>query len=286
MKKFLFRGFLVLLLLIAVAAVGLYFSLNSIIKDQVETQGTAATGVQTTLQSVNLSPFSGAVSLNDFLLNNPEGFSDSHIFSLGEADVQVEIASLLSDEVVLPTVSIDGATVLLELDGLDLNAVKLLEQIKANAPAEPTADEPAAEREGKAFLIKQLDITNTKVVGRLRLPGGLEQDVDLTLAPINQTDVRGVELGDVIAFAVQTVLLNASRQVAEVVPNLDQLQGQLGNLSDEVLGGVGTEIDKVVPGAGDAVKEAAGREVGRALDDLFGNRDDEAETTEETTEEE
>ncbi|MEM6855707.1 MAG: hypothetical protein AAF593_14965 [Planctomycetota bacterium] len=281
MKKLILRGGLVLVALVLVGVVVLYFSLNGIIKNVVETQGTKATGVATTLDSVNLNPFGGALSLNQFDLANPEGFSEAKLFSFGEADVQVQIGSLLGgDEIVVPKFNLDGATVLIELKGLDLNSIKLLEQIQENAKsgddgeADASEDEPAAEEgEAKGFVINELNITNTKVVGRINVPGVGEQDINLTLADIQKTDVRGVELSDVIAFTLETVLLNASKSVAEVVPNFEALGGQLDALATDILGDVGGEIDKVVPGLGDAAKELGGNEVSKALDGLFGGKE-------------
>lgn len=278
MKKLIVRGGLVLLALVIVGVVILYFSINSIIKNQVEDQGTAATGVKTTLQSVNLNPFGGKLSLNNFFLANPEGFTDSKLFSLGEADVQVQLGSLLGgDEVVVPRVNIDGATVLLELNGLNLNAIKLLKQVQERGQADDAGTEgkppkPDAEGDAKGFLIKEFNITNTKVVGRLKTPGGIEQDVDITLAPIKKTDVRGVEMADVIAFAIETIMLNASREVTAVVPDLAQLQGQLTDVADQAMDNVGGKLNQAMPGLGDAAKDLGGKEVDKALGDLFGKK--------------
>ena len=290
MKKLLFRGFLVIVVLVLVGLVALYFSLNSIIKDQVETQGTQATGVQTQLQSVNLNPFGGKLSLNDLTLNNPEGFSDAKIFKLGEADVNVKLSSLWSgDEVVVPNVDLDGATILIELDGLDLNTLKLLENIQGSGEGDDAGEdgespEPSADGETRGYLIQNLNITNTKLVGRVSVPGGIEQDIDLTLADIQKTDVRGVELSDVIAFAVETILINASREVTAVVPNLEQLGGQVESIANDVLGNVGQKIDAQVPGAGEAVKNAAGEEVNKALRGIFGEPKGESDAEESESE--
>ncbi|MEM9417504.1 MAG: hypothetical protein AAGA25_00435 [Planctomycetota bacterium] len=288
MKKLILRGGLVLIALVIVGVVVLFFSLNGIIKSVVETQGTKATGVATTLDSVNLNPFGGALALNQFDLANPEGFSDAKLFSFGEADVQIKIGSMLGgDEVVVPKFNLDGATVLIELKGLDLNSIKLLEQIQENAKgkkedtgAEPTDDEPAAEGEAKGFVIKELNITNTKVLGRINVPGVGEQDINLTLADIQKTDVRGVDLSDVIAFTLETVLINASKSVSDVAPNLEALEGQLDTLADNALGDIGAELDKAVPGLGGAAQELGGKEVGKALDGLFGGKKKDAEPAE------
>lgn len=291
MKKIIVRGGLVLVALVIVGLVVLYFSLNSIVKSQVQAQGTKATGVQTTLQSVNINPLSGALTLNNFFLANPEGFSDSKLFSLGEADVQVKLGTLVfGDEVVVPKLEIDGATVLVELNGTKLNTIALLEQVQkqghggdagtdGEAP-EPDAPETEAPGEPRGFLVNELSITNVRLAGRLAMPGGIEQDIDIPLSPIRETDVRGVDMADVIAFAVETIMLNASRDVIEFAPDFAQLQGQLDDAAGQVMDNVGDRLNQAVPGLGDAAKEAGGKEVGKALDDLFGNKKDDAEQPE------
>ncbi len=284
MKKLLFRGFLVLVVLVLVAGVALYFSLNSIVKNQVEKQGTQATGVQTQLQSVNLNPFGGQLGLNEFSLANPQGFSEAKIFKLGEADVQVGVVALIKsyftgEEMVIRDVNLDGATVLVELDGLNLNTMKLLENIQGSGEADDAGSEgeqptPSPEGETQGFKINNLNITNTKLIGRIKLPGGIEQDVDIQLADINEKDIQGVELSDVIGFAVRTIMVNASREIAQIAPNLEQLGSQVETITNQTLEGVGKKLDEALPGAGvgEAAKKIGGREADKVLKGIFGDK--------------
>ncbi|MEM8737232.1 MAG: hypothetical protein AAGG38_01975 [Planctomycetota bacterium] len=290
MKKFLLIFLALIAVLVLVVGVGVYFYGNTVIKRVVEQQGTKATGVQTTLGSVALNPFGGALSLNGFQLANPEGFTDSKLFELQEADVEVKVGSLLGgSEIVVPEVNVDGAVILIELSGLKLNTLELLKNIQKQgesddagtdgAPADPepsTDDEPSVSEPGgsKGFLINTLNITNTKVIGRISIPGVGEQDLNLELADIQKTDVRGVELSDVIAFTLETVLLNASQTVSQAFPNFEALSGQLGDVAGQVLDDLGGRVDGVVPGLGEAAKQLGGNEVQNALGGLFG-RDDE-----------
>lgn len=269
MKKLIIRGGLVIVVLVIVGVVALYFSLNGIIKNVVQTQGTAATGVATTLDSVNLNPFGGALALNEFDLANPEGFTNPSLFKLGEGDVKVDLGSLTSDEIVVDRVHLDGAEVVVAFENGKLNVQELLKQIKENAgPAEeetesPAEEEPAEEGEGKSILIKDLKITNTTVRGEISLvPGTPPVPLDFKIADIQETDFREADTGAIIGYVMETIMLNATTGVFEQVEGLGDLVGGIGDLGVKAIEDVG--------GAATQTLDDAGKEVGKALDGLLG----------------
>jgi len=265
MKKLIVRGGLVLITLVIVGVVVLYFSLNGIIKSAVQTQGTKATGVATTLRSVNLNPFAGALTLKQFDLANPEGFSNPTLFKLGEADVQVQIGSALSgDEIVVDRVYIDGAEVVVAFENGKLNVTELLKQIEENAGPKdgaeaPAEEEPAAEGEGKGILIKDMKITNTKVRGELSLiPGTPPVGVDFVIANIEETDFREADTGAVIGYAIETIMLNAAKGLGDSVEGLGDLVGGLGELGVGAIGDAGEAATKAVDDVGKKLEEGLG----------------------------
>jgi len=295
MKKLLLRGGLVVVLLLVVALVAVFFSLNGIIKNVVQTQGTKATGVATTLEEVNLSPFSGALALDGFALANPEGFGDENLFQFNHAAVQVKLGSLLGDEIVVPQVHVDGAEVLVSLHDGKLNIQVLQQQMagqssgdaapdatpqpepkpepqpdsKPEPQPEPKADEPVAP--GKSVLVQDLQITNTKVKGELALvPGQPPLKIDLVLADIVKTDVRGAETADVIAFALDTILLNAAKSLADFSPDLDAFVGGMEDSAKQLLDDASKSLDESVPGAGQLLNDQGKKHLG----DLFGGDKD------------
>lgn len=265
MKKLIVRGGLVLIALVVVGVVVLYFSLNSIIKNVVQTQGSKATGVATTLNSVNLNPFAGALSLNEFDLANPEGFTNPTLFSLGEADVQIQLGTAISgDEVVIDHIYIDGAEVVVAFENGKLNVQELQRLIKENAgPADdaetPAEDEPAAEGEAKGILIKDMKITNTKVRGEISLiPGTPPVAIDFFIADIQETDFREADTGALIGYALQTIMLNATTGLADQVEGLGAIVGDLGTVGAEKIGELGEGANKAIDDAGKKLEEGLG----------------------------
>ncbi|MEM9883779.1 MAG: hypothetical protein AAF800_12780 [Planctomycetota bacterium] len=284
MKKVLGIGSLVVLTLIVVGGVVLYFSLNGIVRGVVETQGTKATGVATTLDGVNLNPFGGSLGLTDFALANPEGFSNPTIFRLGSADAAVQIGSLLrGEETVVDKVHVDGAEVVVAFENGKLNVQQLLKQINENAKpaedeAEATEEDPAGESKG--VVVRDLKITNTRVVGELALlPNTPPASVNFLIADIEETDFRGADTGAVIGYVIQTVMLNTTTGLAENVENLGQVVEDLGEIGTVAVGKAADEANRAIEGAGQAVDDV-GKQLEEGLGGLLGgnrgNQKDEA----------
>lgn len=264
MKKLIIRGGIVIVLLVVVGVVALYFSLNGIIKNVVQSQGTATTGVATTLDSVHLNPFGGALALNDFELANPEGFTNPSLFKLGEADVQLQLGSLTSDEIVIDRVHLDGAEVVVAFENGKLNLTELLKQIEENAGPKddaetPAEQEPAEEGAGKSILVKDLKITNTKVRGEISLiPGTPPVALDFTIANIEETDFREADTGAIIGYVIETIMLNATTGVFEQVEGLGDIVGGLGDLGVGAIEDVGEAATKTLDDAGKKLEEGLG----------------------------
>jgi hypothetical protein len=254
-----------LVVLVLVAAVVVYLLLNGIVKSAVQTAGQDATGVPTELAGVNVSPFTGAATLTDFRLGQPEGFDGEVLFSLGEADVKVQPTSLLGDTVRVPKVHLDGTHLTVSFANGQLNLQKLMEQIRERAaPAEETDPEAP----GKNVIIDDLRITNTTVSGSVALPGlskPLEIN-DLQIADIQKqgigSDGTGVKLEDAIGIILETIMINATQGISS---NYDL--GDVRALAEDALGDVEERANQAVDEAGDRLREGIGGLLG-------GNRDD------------
>lgn len=277
MKKLILRGGAVLVILLIVAVGVAFFALNPIVKGLVESQGSAGTGVATTLDGVSLKPFRGAATLNGLSLANPAGF-DGEIFNLGEADVKINTLSALSNEIVVPKVAIDGATVRVAYKDGKLNVMELVKQLQGEGGGTP-AEEPADGAAAKGFVINDLSITNTKVLGEIALPGLPPQTIDLTIADIKKTDVRGAEMGDVINLVVETIMLNAAKGLGGAMPDLDALVGDLEGLADAKLLEVEGQLNDALGGAEKKLDDALGgaeKKLGGFLDGLGKKKDNAA----------
>ncbi|MEM8782775.1 MAG: AsmA family protein [Planctomycetota bacterium] len=260
-----------LVVVVLVVAVVAFFMLNTIVKTAVQTAGASATGVQTDLDGVNISPFSGAATISDFRLGQPEGFDGEVLFSLSAADVQVAPGSLLGDTVQVPKVHIDGAHLTVSFANGKLNLQKLMEQI-AERTGGAAEEEPAdPDAPGKNVVIDDLRITNTTVSGSVALfPGQPPIEInDLKIADIEKqgigSDGSGVKLEDALGIILETIIVNATEGIASNVPGLTDLENMVGDVAgaagqaaEEVIGNAGDQANQVIEGAGQKIEEGIG----------------------------
>ncbi|MEE9403830.1 MAG: hypothetical protein V3V20_02965 [Algisphaera sp.] len=265
MKKWLLRGGITAVLLLVVLLAVVFFALNPLARNIVESAGTKGTGVATTLQSVALHPLRGAATLNNLTLANPDGFSGT-LFELGQAHVKINTLSALGSEVVVPNVTLDGATVRVAFKDGKLNIMELIKQLQGegNKETNPSTPEPSDgnndSAQGKGFVIHDLSVTNTRVLGDIALPGLSPQTLDFKIADIHKTNLRGAEMKDVINLVLETILLNTAQGLSGMAPNLDALMGDLENAANAQLNKIETHLDHAVQDTAD--------QVGKTLDDV------------------
>src|SRR5262245_29355101 len=80
------------------------FSLDMIIKNQIEKYGSEIFGAKVKVSSVHAIRLSGYLSVNGIDIANPEGFSTPSAFKVGSITLNVEKGSIFSDRLVLARV--------------------------------------------------------------------------------------------------------------------------------------------------------------------------------------
>ena len=109
-RKIIVVGLVVVVLLV----VGAFFWIDSIAKAGVETGGTYALGVDTTLDGMDVGVLSGGVEMSALNVANPTGFESPHFLHLGTGRVAVSLGSLTEDKVVVPEFTLSGLSLNLE----------------------------------------------------------------------------------------------------------------------------------------------------------------------------
>jgi len=108
MKKLLIILFVILPILVIAAGVGLYFSINWITKNGVETFGPKLTRTEVRLESSNISLFSGKGSLKGLFIGNPKGFKTESAFKVKEIKVAMDVSSILSDRLIIEEIVVNA----------------------------------------------------------------------------------------------------------------------------------------------------------------------------------
>jgi hypothetical protein len=137
---------LVILIAIALLALGTFFFLGSVlgtaVTSAVNSIAPQVTGTKVTLGSALISPFNGSGSLHELYVGNPEGFSDGKAFSCGKVHVQAKILSVFSDTIVIDEIAIEAPEFIYETKLTSSNIGKILDNVNKFAGS-PAPDEKA-----------------------------------------------------------------------------------------------------------------------------------------------
>ena len=277
MKKWIKRIVVVVALLVVAAGVALWLGLDYFAKKGLEAGGTAALGVETTVDSVNVGLVSSSVTLNDLRIANPEGYKTDKLFKLMRGKLACNVPSFFGSHSVIDLIQIDSPDFAFEMRaGLPPKTnigdlIAKLDSDKEERKAEP------AKREGeKTFEIKRIRITDAKV--RFHLLAGKTADIplgDIEIDNLTNDDGTPLILADVLRQLFANVAARTFEKGKGVLPD-DILQGfgaTLGSARTMVAELAGTAT-KVIDKTAGKVLDKAGKTLGdgatKALGDTGG----------------
>jgi hypothetical protein len=256
LRKIIFALIGLVVLLLIGGLVIVFVSLNSLAKRGVESGGTYALGVPTTVKGIDIGVFAGTLGIDALKVGNASGFPSDHFLTLGDAKVSVKLSTLASDTVYVPELSLSNIDVALEKKDGKSNYQVILDNLqKLSGP--PGTKQPQPKEGGtKKFIIHDLTIRNVNVHADLiGAPGGLgalgaATKVNVPIPEIKLTDVgqtgsgvggTGVTLGELSGLVVQAVLSAAVAKGGLPADFVGDLNGQLGKLTD-LAGGAGKQV--------------------------------------------
>lgn len=131
-------------------------SLNDFIKTQIETIGSQTTEQQVKVNNVDIKMSSGAGAIKGLTLANPAKYNASHLFSLGQIGLDINLESLTKEPIVIDEILIEQPEVFVEFkkDG-SVNVKEIMDAIKKNIPASnDQASQPTTKEEPKISVTK------------------------------------------------------------------------------------------------------------------------------------
>jgi hypothetical protein len=235
-----------ILVVVVAAAVGYYVfsSLDSLVKDAIETYGSEMTGTAVRVGSVSISLSDGRGSVRGLRVANPEGFASGDAFSLGEITLALDIASLTQEPLVVSEVLIDGpvANVVVSptgrtnFDAIRKNVERYGGSSGSSKGGAGSDGDAASEAPPPMLRIQKFTFDNGSVQADARAVGGKELTRDLP--PLSLRDLGGRsgkpadEIGQIVLEAYTKTIV---RSVAA---------GQAERVIDEKLGGAAGEAAK------------------------------------------
>jgi hypothetical protein len=193
-------GGLVVLLIVAVVVV--YFSLNVIVGRTITTLAPRLTRTPVSISLVSISPFTGEGVIRGLRIDSPAGYKIQPAISLGRVHVKINIKSLLTDRVIIEEVTVDAPAVSIEQKLLDNNISDIRKNVKESAATVAATNDKNAKGTRK-FQINHLLITN----GQAKYGLGEAQ----ALFPIATIDRRniGTREGGITSSEITNIVITA-----------------------------------------------------------------------------
>jgi len=195
-----------ILIIIAVVAVNLFA--DHAVRVGIESSAAKTLNVGVSVSNVDLSIMAGKLALQNLLINNPPGYQHDKLLQLKNAEIEIDVKSLLSDVVNIREIKLDGLNVVLEQRGISGNNLQdVINSIRS----------ASKEDEGKSLRVDNVEMSNITV--QMKLPSVPAQDdtITLELSPIRMTNLGRDNKMDMADLSGEIVLAIANRVVEQGV---------------------------------------------------------------------
>jgi len=209
-----------------------YFYLKSnmdeIVRKYIVEHVSEVTDTQVKLDAVKLDLKEGAGSLLNFEQPNPPGFQTKYAFHFDQAELDLDLKSILDEVIIIEKVFINGAEIVYEYSDGKTNFIELKNIINANINNKPVATSSSKTaqpeqkgkkktyaKQSKKIIIKSFKMINTKVEGAV--PFSSSQTLSVTLPNIQLNNIGskegGVETDQLMAILIDNLEKDLKRSI-------------------------------------------------------------------------
>lgn len=235
MKKIILGTFLLLGIVIGIGVFYLVSNLNQLVAEAIETHGSEVTETRVSVTGVEISIREGRGSIEDLRIANPEGFSAGYTFSLGDITLDIDLASVREDPIVIDEILIRAPEINAEFTATGASNIdELRKQIQAHVPESDGGDGGGGSDSAPPKIrIKKLTFEQ----GRIEVDAtalGLENR-SLDLPAIRMDDIGGVQ--GATADQIATIVLSRlAKDAASKIASSEVNRLIEDNLGDEAKG--------------------------------------------------
>lgn len=203
------KKLLVVLLIVLIVISGLFVflkdNLDEIVREIIVTSISEATQTNVSLAQVKLNLKEGVGVLNNYQQGNPEGFQTKYAFRFDQAELDIDVGSILDDVVIIERVFINHANILYEFNDGKTNFVELKKNLDKNLKKKNSDNEnkPIGEQDkissqsktqqSKKIIIRSFEMINTEV--EAAMPFASSQTLSVQLPNIKLNNIGAKENG-------------------------------------------------------------------------------------------
>jgi|GEM_PF-727300 hypothetical protein len=229
MKRTVIGALLAGVLLLGAGVFYVFSNLNSLVKQVIETAGTASMGTRVSVESVELKLAEGTASIHGFAVANPQGFSNASMLAIEELSVTLDLQNTSPESIAIVSVIARNPQLLYESRDNTSN-LDVVNQRMGSSPYQASSEASAPP--------VQLSIDNLQIEKiRAALNSDLLQEpVDVILGDIVLKDLQGTpeDLAKKIADPlIRQLAINAA--TALVTATSAYLRENAGQLGEQLL---------------------------------------------------
>ena len=131
MKGLKITGIILAIILGTVLAVGM--TIDGIVESGIEDSGSDLLKTEVEVDDIDISVFGSSADMDGFIVYNPEGFTDRAAISLNEIEIDLDVKSLLTDQILINKIRVKNPEILFEQKGSGVNLRKLSNNIDAGS---------------------------------------------------------------------------------------------------------------------------------------------------------
>jgi hypothetical protein len=200
-----------LLVLAAIAGAGVFWlsgNLDGLIKNAISSYGSAMTQATVSVGAVKITPADGKGTISDLLIGNPPGFKTTHALKVGRIDIEIDIASVPKDVIVIRRIAIHAPDVIYEKGDAMTNFDAIQKNIASYlGPSDSKKDD-------KKLIVEELTIRDAKAQASAAFLAGKTVSVplpDITLKNLGKAKggMTPGELGQEVTGALKAKLTGA-----------------------------------------------------------------------------
>jgi len=200
-----------LLVLAAIAGGALFWlsgNIDGLIKDAIQKYGSAMTQAKVSAGAVKIAPVDGKGTISDLFIGNPAGFKTAHALKVARIDVDIDVASVTKDVIVIRNIAVIAPDVIYEKGDAMTNFDAIQKNIAAYlGPAD-------GKKDGRKLIVELFTVRDAKAQASAAFMNGKTVSVplpDITLKNLGRAKggITAGELGQEVAGALKAKLAGA-----------------------------------------------------------------------------
>jgi len=214
------------------------------VKAGIEAATSEALKVDVDVNDVDLALTKGKLVLRNLVMGNPPGYKHEQMLKLDRARVYVDTGSLLTDEIRIEDIKIEGIDITLEQRGLSNNVQDVLDSIEQRETAG-----------GKKLHIETIRIHGVKVAVKA---GAGDNRIDLMTMELDPIMISDVGSDKKLDMAGLSGLIFVAIAEAIVEQGVGQLPGEVLGALSSAIGKTLDDIGKEILQGGKTITEGLG----------------------------